>query len=341
MVSVLVSGLTMVSMNRPRKPLVAVTCYILAFSTFVLAASGCGSSGPVSSSPAETADVVSRPAGMITIGDIDPDEPAKKVARFQPLADYLARNLSTYDISEGRVRIARDINEMGALLKDGTVSIYMDSLFPTVSVQELSGSKIIARRWKAQVPTYWSTYVALRGSGIDEVSDFKGAVIAFEEPHSTSGFLLPAGTLVQRGLVLTEATAANEHVGQNEIGYVFSGDEENTFELIQRGDVAGGAVSNDDFAELPDEVKNIFVAFDRTVEVPRQLVSVAPGLDSALTGEVRRLLFGLDQSEEGRAILDGLKKTLKFDDLMDEDRARVDEFKDLIKLVKRESQLAP
>ena len=341
MASLVVLGLNIPKPAAPGKRFVGLFWWILAVSALIIASPGCGNANDGSTSPVETAKVDSGATGVITLGDIDPDEPAKKVARFQPLADYLARSLSNYGIGAGRVRIARDIDEMGTLLKDGTVSIYMDSLFPTVSVQELSGSEIIARRWKDRVPTYWSTFVALRDSGFDEVSDFKGAVIAFEEPHSTSGFLLPAGTLAQRGHVLTEIAAVNAHVALEEIGYIFSGDEENTFELIQRGDVAGGGVSNDDFAGLPDETKKLFVAFDRTVEVARQLVSVAPGLDTALTEEVRRLLFELDQSDEGRDILDGLKNTLKFDDLTDEDRLKVEEFKDLMKLAEKESQPAP
>ena len=337
------SGLNIAGLTRPGKPFAGIVWYILAISALIIiASSGCGTAENASTSPIDTDKVDSGATGVITLGDIDPDEPAKKVARFQPLADYLARRLSNYRIGAGRVRIARDIDEMGTLLKDGTVSIYMDSLFPTVSVQELSGSEIIARRWKDQVPTYWSTYVARRDSGIDEVSDFKGAVIAFEEPHSTSGFLLPAGTLARRGLLLREVADPKEHVGPDEIGYVFSRDEENTFELIQRGDVVGGAVSNGDFAELPDEMKDVFIAFDRTVEVTRQLVSVAPGLDRAMVDDIKKLLFGLGQSEESRAILDGLKKTVKFDDLTDQDRSNVDDFKDLIKLVKsEESSLVP
>jgi phosphonate transport system substrate-binding protein len=60
------------------------------------------------------------PERIITLGDIDPKDPAKKIARFQPLAEYLAEHLSDQGVTRGRVVIARDIEEMATFLKDGT-----------------------------------------------------------------------------------------------------------------------------------------------------------------------------------------------------------------------------
>ncbi len=91
---------------------------------------------------------------VITIGDIDPDSPAKKIDRFSPLADYLAEELRQFGVREGRVVIAKDIAQMAQFMEEGTVDIYLDSTFPTLKVQELAGTRIIARRWKNDVPTY-------------------------------------------------------------------------------------------------------------------------------------------------------------------------------------------
>ena len=91
---------------------------------------------------------------IITIGDIDPDDPAKKLKRFQPLADYLANHLESFGIHEGQVVIARNIEEMAQFVLDGTVDIYFDSSFPSLAVQDISGSKIILRRWKQDQPEY-------------------------------------------------------------------------------------------------------------------------------------------------------------------------------------------
>ena len=162
---------------------------------------GCGST---TATPLPQTSTVAPPSQTITLGDIDSEEPVKKIKRFTPLAEYLAERLESFGITQGRVVIANDIEEMGRLLRDGTVDIFFDSPFPTLAVQDLSGSEIILRRWKGGIPTYWSTYVSLRGGGISGVEDFAGKVMAFEKPHSSSGFVLPAGTLIERGYTLVE-----------------------------------------------------------------------------------------------------------------------------------------
>ena len=287
--------------------------------------------------PTPTVDLVSTedlsPEQVITLGDIDPDEPTKKLKRFQPLATYLAEHLTEFGIKAGHVVIARDIREMGRFLKDGSVDVYFDSPYPTLTVQELSGSRVILRRWKQNDPTYWGTYVALRNSGISSVEDFVGKVVAFEEPFSTSGFVLPAGTLIQRGLILTEVDGPDVRVPSDEINYFFSGDEENTFELIMQGRIAGGGVSNQDYEVLPAAVKEQIIAFDRTISVPRQLVSAGAGLDLPLVDRVRELLIGLNQSEEGQLLLEDLKRTKKFDPLPPDSEAALQEFKGIMRLI--------
>ena len=71
----------------------------------------------------------------------------------------------------------------------------------------------------------------------------------------------------------------DSEVSPNEIGYFFSGGEENNIEMILRGRIAAGGVSNQDYDELPPDLKQKIISFDRTLTVPRQLVSVRPGLD--------------------------------------------------------------
>ncbi len=307
---------------------------LLLYGSLLLLAVGCGAPSPTATpSPTPTAPI--EESQIITVGDIELDEPTKKIKRFQPLADYLAEHLKEFGIKEGRVVIARDISEMARFLKDGTVDIYSDSPFPTLAVQELSGSKVILRRWKGNTPTYWSTYVALRDSGIAGVDDFVGKIVAFEEPNSTSGFALPAATLIQRGFSLRQVDESTSQVSHNEIGYIFSGDEENTFELLLQGRVAGGGISNQDYEKLPQELKERLITFDRTITVPRQLVSVRPGLDSKLVNKVSELLVDLENTEEGQKLLEHLKKTKKFDPALPGTDTALQELFGLIKSVSK------
>ena len=50
-------------------------------------------------------------SGIIVVGDIS-TEPAKRIERFQPFADYLAIQLNEIDIGVGEVKIAPDMETM-------------------------------------------------------------------------------------------------------------------------------------------------------------------------------------------------------------------------------------
>jgi phosphonate transport system substrate-binding protein len=142
----------------------------------------------------------------------------------------------------------------------------------------------------------------------------------------------PAGTLRQSGFTLLQVETPNTTVPRDVIGYYFSGDEENTLELLLQGRVAAGGFSNQDFEELPDDIKDLFVVFGQTVTVPRQVVSVGPVMEQPVADKIRRVLLNLDQSEGGQELLAGLK-TSKFDELSPESLASMRELSRLIALV--------
>ncbi len=271
-------------------------------------------------SVAPVAEVVEATPRYFTVGDVDPDEPAKKVERFQPLADFLATNLVEFGIEQGRVLIAKDIDEMARLFRDGEIDLYMDSAFPTLAVQEKSGSIVILRRWKDEAPEYHSLFASLKEGDVTRPEDLLGKVVAFEEPHSTSGFVLPAGSLASAGYTLREVDSHDAAVGPDEIGYIFSRDEENTIELILAGMVAAGGLSDLDLEELPPETFDRLIAWNETLTVPRQLVSVRPGLQSEFIDAIKRLMMALEKTPEGRGLMDGLKSTKRFDPVPGESR---------------------
>ena len=280
----------------------------------------------------DSGQVVNR---FFTIGDIDPEDPTKKIERFKPLADFMASELADFGFMAGRVMVAKDTDEMAEFIERGDVDLYFDSPFPTLVVEKQVGSKIILVRWKDGVESYSSTFVVLRDSGINSLDDLVGQIVAFKEPHSTSGFVLPAGTLVDLGYDLTEVESINSILLDRSIGYVFSLDEENTFDMLLRGEVAAGGVSVDDFEELSADLKERITTVGQTVEVPRQLASVSPALDAEVVTTVTKLLIDLKRTENGRALLAGIKKTSRFARIGDDQEGAMTELRRLMVVLER------
>ncbi|MFQ6029608.1 MAG: phosphate/phosphite/phosphonate ABC transporter substrate-binding protein [Dehalococcoidia bacterium] len=269
----------------------------------------------------------------LTLGNVDADEPTKKIKRLKPLAEYLQRHLQDSGIDEVRILIARHESEMGNFMREGKVDVYIDSSFPTLQVQKLSGSQVILRRWKKNHELDWGVYVAGKQSGVSRMGDLAGNVLVVEDPDSTSGFVLPLGTLVQQGVTIKEVRGPDAGVGPVEVGYFSTPDELDTIEVLLQGKADIGALTNHDYQELPPEIKDQLVEIGHTIAVPRELVSVQPALEQSLVASLSEVLSGMDEDPEGQRILRDYKETTKFDPLPVESVQALDELRTLIGLV--------
>ena len=93
------------------------------------------------------------------------------------------------------------------------VDLYLDSAFPTLQVQAQAGSKILLRRWAQGAPEYWSLFVTASENGLSSLDELHGSSIALQEEYSTSGFLLPAGTLAEKGFELKRVGGPETRTG--------------------------------------------------------------------------------------------------------------------------------
>lgn len=75
-------------------------------------------------------------------------EPAKKIQRLLPLAEYIAGRLEGY--GQGDVKIAGTSSQVVKWMEDGQVDIYMDSPFPAMLVSRASKAQPLCIRWKTE-----------------------------------------------------------------------------------------------------------------------------------------------------------------------------------------------
>ena len=248
---------------------------------------------------------------VIVIADVS-NNPAKKIKRFQPMADYLAANLSQFDIGAGEVKVAPDLDTAIKWLKAGEVDIYFDSPYPAMRVSDESGAQPILRRWKGGKADYYTVIFTMANRGITSIADLKGKMIAFDEPSSTSGYLLPMVYLLKSGLKPVEKSSTST-LAADEVGYIFSDDDENTIQWVISGKVAAGAVDITTFMEIPEESRAAMKKLAETEKVARHVVMVKSGMAPAEVEAIKTVLIGMDKTPEGKKVLKEFEETAKFD----------------------------
>ncbi|WP_413165447.1 phosphate/phosphite/phosphonate ABC transporter substrate-binding protein [Capilliphycus salinus ALCB114379] len=284
-------------------------------------------SDPEISKPAENSELT----GTIVVGDVT-SQPAKKIKRFQPLADYLAANLGEFGIGIGEVKVAPDVEAMASLLKSGQVDIYFDSPYPAMLVSELSNAQPILRRWKGGDAAYYTVIFAMTDRGFTSLNDLTGYKVAFDDPTSTSGYVLPMVHMIEAGLNMNKKESPDESVQPDEVGYVFSQDDQNNIQWVISGRVDAAAIDHRSFLNIPAESREAMTVLAETEKVARHVVLVRGGLDPQLVEQIKQILLNMDQSPEGREVMENFEETTKFDNFPTE--GDIDRMRELYEKVK-------
>lgn len=258
------------------------------------------------------------------------------VAEYQPLADYLARALTTYGYTGGEIVVASSVAEMGRLIREGKVDLYIDSPFPTFAVDQLTRSEPLVNRWKGGVEKYRAVIYTRADSGLAAVDDLKGRVLAFEHPQSTSGYFLPKAALLEAGYTLRAVEGPAAAVGAGEIGYFFAGEDDVLMEMVASGVAVAGAQSEVDVQEYAQERGDRYRFLLTTPFVYRHVVTVARHVDPVVREDIRDILTTLHTYEEGKTLLAAFRKTTQFTPFEPTSDAAYVGVRELLPLVERE-----
>lgn len=263
-------------------------------------------------SPSEESTPEPGPPGVITIGSVSLN-PGQEHDLCRPLADYLAARLHAVGISRGRVVVVDSLSTMVRELNEGKVDIYIDSPFPVGFVVQHSDAKVLLQRFKQGAEVYRSVLFARADGGVATLSDLHGKMIAFGEPFSTTGYLLPKAALVSTGFDLVNFADSAATVPEDRIGYIFSNDAENTMFWVLKSKVAAGAVNEDYFEALAGSRIGELVVLYRSRSVPRNIVCARGDLDVEVVRAVVGVLLGMDEDTEGSAVLESFQQTSRFE----------------------------
>ncbi|HEV8719601.1 MAG TPA: phosphate/phosphite/phosphonate ABC transporter substrate-binding protein [Candidatus Binatia bacterium] len=249
----------------------------------------------------------------LTLGVVFQDTREPLEEHFRPMVDYAAGKLSPTGETKGMVIVAPTSGQMMKLLEEKRVDFYMESPYPTYLINRLGAARLLLRRWKGGLGEYRSLIFTSKESKVKRLDDLRGKIIAFEDPGSTSGYLLPKVFLLKKGFSVTEKADLGSKVSSREIGYIFGNTSKDIVNLVLQEKVAAGAFSTDDYAGLEDKSKTLISILSETESVPRHLVSVRKDLPEPVVKRLKEIFLSMDQNEEGQKILRQTDGTTKFD----------------------------
>jgi phosphonate transport system substrate-binding protein len=255
-------------------------------------------------------------AETLTLGSVN-DNIRKHIERFTPLAQYLERELADFGITAVEISVLPSSESMAEALRQGDVDLYFDSPLVATRVAQMADAVPFMRRWKNGEATYHSVIVVPADSPMQTIDDLRGSVIGFQEPDSTSGYLLPLAMLLDANLPLQHLHQDHEQPTEHAVGYRFTGDDRNTALGLVRGTLDAGATDGNGFEWLQTAQPDRFRVLARSIEVPRQVVVRSATLDETLGSVVADTLRSMTESAEGVQVMASFHDTTRFDDFPD------------------------
>ena len=237
----------------------------------------------------------------------------KAVKQRQPFVDYIAKKLAPLGFTGGRILVLDKLTSLARAMREGKVHLTHDSVVPTMVLSKWSGSIPILRQWKYGEDEYSGMILVKKDSGINSLTDLKGKVIAFDEPHSTSAHVLPRMLLAEKKLKLFQVISPGESK-PDAVGFIHTADG-NASRLLVVGQVDAAAASHRELKELRPEIQDSLKIIARSKPVPRLLISVRKDLDPKLVKALRKILLNMDKDPEGRVALKKQQKTTKIDEI--------------------------
>jgi len=245
-------------------------------------------------------------------------EPHKHLKGLRIMADYLAAQLADQGIVGVDVAFAESPAQMRRMLEEGRVDLFSETAFMALEVMNDGTAKVLAREWKKGVSEYHSVIVVRKDSGLTELTDLVGRKFAFEDPASTSGYLLPRIALEDAGLRLLHLPDPRNPVRDGTVGYSFAQGEINVIAWVNRGLADAGALSNLDWDD-PDTaaipLMNDLRVIYRTEPVVRSLFLARKTIDEQLCARITVILESMHQTPEGRAVLKRYFNVARYDRL--------------------------
>jgi phosphonate transport system substrate-binding protein len=242
---------------------------------------------------------------VLVLGRIS-DDPKAHYEQLKPLLDYVVPRMADVGITEGRILMARDLQQMGSYLRRGRVDWVTETSANAMRLQDRSGAAPLLLTERDGAGTYRALVFVRRDSDIASLDALRGRSVAFQNTASTSAYVVPAMQLLERGLPLQILLSPMDRPDPRSVGYVFARSELNIATWVHKRLVDAGTISNLDWDNphrIPPTYRRDFRIIDESPEFPRALEMVRDDLDPRIRARLREVLLEAGNDPDAREAL--------------------------------------
>nr|WP_245622609.1 phosphate/phosphite/phosphonate ABC transporter substrate-binding protein [Pseudoxanthomonas dokdonensis] len=251
---------------------------------------------------------------VLVLGRIS-DDPRAHYEQLKPLLDYVIPRMRDVGISEGRILMARDAQQMASYLRRGRVDWVTETAGTAMRLQDRAGAKPLLLTERGGVSRYHGLFFVRRDSRIQTLKDLPGHAVAFQNTASTSAYFAPSVSLLDNGLKMEILLSPMDRPSPDSVGYVFARSEVNIGTWVHKRLVDAGVVSNLDWdnpLRIPSAFKRDFRIIHRTPDYPRALEMVRGDMPAKVEQRLREVLLQASQDPQAKQALDQFFRTTRF-----------------------------
>ena len=215
--------------------------------------------------------------------------PEKLHAVFSPLMRHLDAKIPGVHFD---LEASKDYAAFEQKLRQREVAFALPNPYQTL-LAERSGYQVIAKM--GNDADFRGIFLVRRDSGIREVVDLKGRVVAYPAPTALAAAMLPQHFLHTRGLNVT-SDIENRYVGS----------QESSILAVYHRQAAAAATWPPPWRAFqkshPKEAAELEIAW-QTPSLPNNAFVARDDIPGEIVAKVRAVLAGLHESPEGRAVL--------------------------------------
>lgn len=231
--------------------------------------------------------------GVLVLGRIS-DDPRSHHAQLQPLLDYVVARMGDVGITEGRVLMARDAQQMASYLRRGRVDWVTETAGAAVLLAERSSAQPLLLTERDGVSSYHTVFFVRRDSPVRSLEQLRGRRLAVQHPMSTSAYMAPLSRLLSQSIQPEILMDLEDEPATDRVGYLFARTERNIATWVHKGVVDGGVFSSIDWDReevMPAAFRRDMRIIHRTDSYPRGVELVRAGMPEQVRLRLRQVLL--------------------------------------------------